>query len=239
MTMPVAQTSSTAVAPHGAYDPYAAYGEQATASRTYVTFKNGEYLYGQEDEEIPLGTRFVANMTGLRVGWKRWFQGRVTDELLDLLVDCKPPKKRHELGDLDQALWEKDDRGQPRDPWQFTNELALKGLATGEAFIFATSSKGGIGAIGELCKQYGALYRQKPGMAPVIELSADSYQHRTYGKTYFPVLKLVDWVPDAPAEDGPAGPPEPPPHHSADPAPSVQTPPAQPPKAQRAKRTVF
>ena len=87
--------TSTAVAPTqpaGAlahppgYDPYAAYGEQASAVKVYITFKNGEYLYGAEDELIPLGTRFIANMPGLRVGWKRWSAGRVTDDLLDLLA---------------------------------------------------------------------------------------------------------------------------------------------------------
>lgn len=67
----VATTTPSGLPAHPAgYDPYAAYGQQASASKVYITFKNGEYLYGQDDDEIPLGTRFVANMPGLRVGWE-------------------------------------------------------------------------------------------------------------------------------------------------------------------------
>ncbi|MEI8397340.1 MAG: hypothetical protein WCF85_21690, partial [Rhodospirillaceae bacterium] len=122
--------------------------------------------------------------------------------------------------------------------WQQTNELVLRGLETGDEFVFATSGKGGIGAIGELCKVYGRLYRQKPGMAPVIELSSDHYNHKTFGKTYFPVLKLVDWIrePDG-AEIAPAASPV----HSAVPSAPPPSPPP-PPKAsepEKPKRTRF
>ena len=100
-----------ALAHPAGYDPYAAYGEQASAIKVYITFKNGEYLFGVEDDVIPLGTRFIANMPGLKVGWKRWSAGRVTDDLLDLLADGVPPRRRGELGDLDQGVWELDDKG--------------------------------------------------------------------------------------------------------------------------------
>ncbi len=213
-------TPAGALAHPPGYDPYAAYGEQASSVRTYITFKNGEYLFGVEDDVIPLGTRFVANMPGLRVGWKRWAGGRVTDDLLDLLADAVPPRRRNDLGDLDQGLWELDDKKQPRDPWQFTNELTLRGVETGDEFVFATSSKGGLGAIGELCKAYGKLYRQKPGLLPVIELGHDHYAHKVYGKTYFPVLKLVDWVLDAADQpvDAPTVAPPPAPAKAPEPA---------------------
>lgn len=196
-----AMTNPTTHAPAlpAGHDPYSAYGQAAAATKTFVTFKNGEYLYGPDDEEIPLGTRFIANMPGLRIGWKRWHDGKVIDDRMDLLVSPEgqvfKPGARADLGDLDPALWEKDEKTkQPKDPWQFTNELTLVGPESGTEFVFATASKGGIGAVGRLCQDYGRLYRQKPGRLPVIELQADSYQHKTYGKTYFPVLTLVDWV---------------------------------------------
>lgn len=188
--------TSTAVAVAETYDPYAAYGHQASAVRPFITFKNGEYLFGADKEVIPLNTRLIADMAGLRIGWKRWGGKAVTEERLGLLSEGFKMPARHQLGDQEQSLWEKDEKLQPRDPWQLTNELTLMGLETGDEFIFATSGKGGIGAVGELCKAYGKFYRQKPGMAPVIELDRDHYQHKVYGKTYFPVLKLVDWIPE-------------------------------------------
>ena len=220
----VATTQPAGVpAQSGGFDPYAAYGEQASATRVYITFKNGEYLYGADQDEIPVGSRFIANMTGLRIGWKRWSGKRVTDERMGLLAEGYRPPARHELGDFDQSLWELDDKRQPRDPWQSTNELTLRGVETGDEFVFATSGRGGIGAIGELCKTFGKLYRQKPGMTPVIELGNDHYNHKVYGKTYFPVLKLVDWVrePDAaePSAEAPPSAPAKAPEPTAPPAP--------------------
>ena len=227
-------TAVTTTAPAGAlahpgnYDPYASYGEQASATKVYITFKNGEYLFGSEQEVIPEGTRFIANMPGLRIGWKRWGNKVVTDERMGLLAEGFRPPSRHELGDQDQNQWELDDKRQPRDPWQQTNELTLRGVETGDEFVFATSGKGGIGAIGELCKTYGKLYRQKPGLAPLIELGRDSYQHKVYGKTYFPVLKLVDWVREPDTEEPSAAPP-----------PAAASAPAPSPEPEKAKRTRF
>ena len=229
--------SAGAVAYPGGYDPYAAYGQQASSNKIYVTFKAGEYLYGADQDEVPEGTRFIANMAGLRIGRKHWPGKKVIDEPLGLLAEGFRPPPRHELGDQDRNQWDLDERKEPRDPWQSTNELTLRGLETGTELVFSTSGKGGIGAIGELCKAYGRLYRQKPGMAPVIELGSDSYNHKDWGKTYFPVLKLVDWVREPDAFDQPA-----PAAAAAPPAVPPAPPPAPPPKApepEKAKRTRF
>ncbi len=238
MTSTAVSTTQPAGVPAypGGFDPYAAYGEQASATKVYITFKNGEYLFGTDQEEIPVGTRFIANMAGLRIGWKHWADKKVTDERMGLLAEGYRPPARHELGDSDQSQWELDDKKQPRDPWQQTNELTLRGIETGDEFVFATSGRGGIGAIGELCKTYGKLYRQKPGMAPVIELSNDHYNHKVYGKTYFPVLKLVDWVREPDAVEPAAA------VVAAAPSAPAATPPAAPAKApepEKPKRTRF
>ena len=240
-------TAMTTTQPAGAlaypagYDPYAAYGAQAASSKVYVIFKNGEYLYGPDQDQIPCGSRFIANMAGLRIGWKRWYGKKVTDERMGLLAEGFRPPARHELGDFDQNQWELDDKKQPRDPWQSTNELTLRGIETGDEFVFATSGNGGKGAVGELCKAYGKLYRQKPGMAPVIELGHDHYIHQAYGKTYFPVFKLVDWVREPDVDDAPvetvAAPPAAP---VASVAPQAAPPaPTKAPEPEKPKRTRF
>ncbi|CAK0767875.1 hypothetical protein WCLP8_4170007 [uncultured Gammaproteobacteria bacterium] len=118
--------------------------------RPFITFKNGEYQFRADKEVIPLNTRFIADMAGLRIGWKRWGGKVVTEDRMGLLSEGFKPPTRHQLGDQDQAQWELDEKQQPRDPWQLTNELTLMGLETGDEFVFATSGKGGIGAIGEL-----------------------------------------------------------------------------------------
>lgn len=189
----VIERPSTAVAVTGA-DPYAAYGAKVGVQGQFLSFKNGEFLYGQDDKEIPLGSKLAANMVGLRIGWRRWYDAKVTDDLTVPLVDQQQPQQpRSTLGDDDQSRWETDDKGQPRDPWQLTNVLEMAG-SDGENFIYSTGSKGGIGAIGRLCKEYGKLYRQHPNEVPIVELGRDSYNHPTYGKTYFPVFTIVGWT---------------------------------------------
>lgn len=186
-------------------DPYASYGAKVGATGQYLSFDSGEFQYGQNKAELKLGSRLVANMPGLRVGWRRWYGGQVTDDLTELLAECRPMQRRNDLGDEDVALWEKpkatpnNPTPAPRDPWQITNILELMG-EDGETYIFSTGSKGGIGAIGRLCTAYGKERRMRPGMLPIIELGRDSYMHKEYGKTYFPVFTIVGWTDeDAPS----------------------------------------
>ena len=104
--------------------------------------------------------------------------------------------RRSDLGDHDKDHWEVDAEGAPRDPWQFTNYLILRDIDNGEIYTFAKSSKGGLGAVGELCKAYGKAMRQWPNHRPVIEFDVGSYQHRdrSLGRIKFPILKIVLWV---------------------------------------------
>ncbi len=188
--------TSTALAIPPGYDPFASYGESASnGNRLFLSFSKGEFLFGQDKEEVPLGTKFIANMAGLKIGWKRWGAKKVIDERMGLLSEGFRIPSRSELGDMDQSQWEREEKdGSLRDPWQLTNELTFLPVDGDEEFVFGASSKGGIGAIGQLCKDYGKLYRQKPGKAPVIKLGRNSYLHKTFGKLYNPVFELVDWV---------------------------------------------
>ena len=78
---------------------------------------------------------------------------------------------------------------------------------TDEEFLFATRTRGGIGAIGAFAKAYGTVYRQKPGKLPVVELRASDYAHpnNAYGRVDVPVFELVDWVDEADLLSGEVG----------------------------------
>ena len=73
--------------------------------------------------------------------------------------------------------------------------------------MFATNTRGGIGAIGAFAKTYGTAYRQKPGKLPVIELRASDYAHpnKAYGRVDVPVFELAGWVDEADLLSGEAG----------------------------------
>ena len=74
-----------------------------------------------------------------------------------------------------------------------------------------------------------------PKLLRLIELSSDHYNHKTFGKTYVPVLKLVDWVREPDADEPAAAP-------AVASAASPASPPPPPSKAlepEKPKRTRF
>jgi hypothetical protein len=159
-------------------DLFEGYGNAATArsiTGTLLRFSKGDFLAGQDGADIPVGSRFVAIMDSLTVGWVRWEDNATTEQRMGLVAEGFQPERRSDLGDHDKDRWEVDNNeGQPRDPWQFTNYLILQAAKDGEIYTFTTASKGGLGAVGELAKAYGKTMRQKPDQYPVIELYVGS-----------------------------------------------------------------
>jgi hypothetical protein len=163
----------------------------------YLRFsKQGEFAIS-DTETIPAGTRCIAHTDEIQFGWRKWQDNKVVDVRMGYVRDRYVPAQRHELGDIDEAGWEmQDGGGVRRDPWQFTASLPLTRLDTGEAYLFSTSSKGGIRAINGLTRTYGSRVRTKGDAAglPVVELRPDHYKHSQYGKIYFPCLHVATWT---------------------------------------------
>lgn len=181
------------------FDAFVSYGQQAATSGGNIVgdlllFTKGEYVAGQGKDEVAEDTRVVVNMDTMIVGWQRWENKKPVEQIMGLLFDAFQPPPRTTLGRMDDKEWEMDVNGKPIDPWQFTNQFICKDEADSTVYTFATSSRGGIGAIGTLTKAYGEQARtMKQGAMPVIELGVDSYPHKEYGKTYVPVFPIVDW----------------------------------------------
>lgn len=179
---------------------FQSYGDQAsqkTIVGKLLKFNKGDYLAGEDEDEIDEGTQLVANMDELMVGWIRWSDKRPTDQIMGRVSEGYQPQRRNELGDEDKGKWEVDAQGREQDPWSFSNYLLLKAVDGEDIFTFTTASKGGLNAIGELCKGYGKLMRQKPDEFPIIELGTDSYTHKEYGRVKTPKFKIVGWAPKA------------------------------------------
>jgi hypothetical protein len=181
------------------------YGEQASQRSSIVgsllKFSKGDWLLGQDEEEIADGTRFVASMENLLVGWVKWVDNKPVEQIMGRIVEGYQAPKRDTLGDNDKEAWETDQEGKARDPWQFSNQILMKPVGkkydTDIAITFVTSSKGGIGAMGDLCKKYGTGMRTHTDQNPIIELGSSSYKHpiSEYGRIKTPVFILVGWEP--------------------------------------------
>lgn len=192
------RTSGALAAPERNF--FEAYSEAASSNRIVgdlLKFSKGEFLAGQNGDEVDAGTEMVANLGELWVGWIRWEGGKPTDQQMGRVVEGYSPPGRRDLGDMDESEWERDDNtGQPRDPWQKTNYLVMKAMEGDKLYTFTTSSKGGLGAVAKLAGEYGKRMRSKPNEYPVVALSADSYRHpnKAYGKIFVPEFKVVGWV---------------------------------------------
>jgi hypothetical protein len=184
-------------------NPFEAYGNSTTNTRIVgqlLKFSKGDYLAGQEGTEIALGSKFVAIMDQLMVGWIKWRDATPVEHVMGLVSNGYVPPKRAELDDNDEDSWDTNDDGHPRDPWQFSNYLVVVEPKEKTPYTFTTSSKGGLGAIGELCKFYGKAMRERPDDFPVIELGVGSYMARdkSRGRIKFPILKPIGWTAKAP-----------------------------------------
>jgi hypothetical protein len=167
-----------------------------------LKFNKGKYLVGRSEKELPDGTRLVADFNLFRAGYVRWQNQRPTKTHMGLIVEGFNPGPRKPLGDNDETLWEKFTDGQPKDPWQFSNELVMfNPKDPDELYTFVTSSKGGLGAVRALSAEYGLHIRHAADELPLVELTVGSYTHKnkSYGKIKVPVLALVGWV-SAPAK---------------------------------------
>jgi hypothetical protein len=177
------------------------YGQSTQMSRIVGQLlkfsKFGDWSAGETGEVIEHGTELIADMPELMVGWQRWADGKPTDQVMGRIADGYQAPRRSELGDTDREQWEIDDQGKERDPWQFSNMLILKAVDSDQIYTFATSSRGGLQAIGRLSIEYGNAMRHKPDQLPVVRLGRDSYDHpnKTYGEIRVPIMELVGWVP--------------------------------------------
>lgn len=183
------------------------YEEASNGNRVigdFLKFSKGDWLAGRNSDDVPRGTRLIANIPDLKVGWQRWEGGRPVDSVMGRVMDGFSPPARSTLGDTDQSAWERDEvTGQPRDPWQATNVLVLKAEKGDQLYTFSTSSKGGIGAIAKVAGEYGRRMRAHPTQIPVVALEVDSYAHpnRSLGRIKVPVFKIVGWIEDAGFKD--------------------------------------
>lgn len=201
----------------GTMDAYEAFGNSVTNRNivgTLLKFNKGDWLAGEDADELPLGTVLIANMPSLQRGWIRWEDNKPDQHIMGPIEGFTPPR-RSELGDEDKDQWEEDQNGNPRDPWQesFYLQFVPEGADLDDEeqiYTFAASSAGGRGAIGELAKAYGKNRRMHPDLMPKVELQVSSYNHRNkeFGRIKVPVFKLVEFVDPtekpAPAKKAPA-----------------------------------
>jgi hypothetical protein len=154
-----------------------------------LKFQKGKYYVG--DDEIAVNTEMAAHIAQLARGWVKFRGGELVDRRMGKVVEGFMMPKREDLDDNDESNWEKNERGERRDPWVAQSYLPLENLETGELVVFVTGSVGGSTAVGALVKT--ASRNLHKGL-PIIQLGVRSYKHKQFGRIENPDFPIVGWT---------------------------------------------
>lgn len=175
--------------------------------------KDGDWVFGQEDNAVAKGTEAVINPLSIRHGYSCWTnrapgQGK-NESLGELMVGLNQP-----LPAVHEMPQHSDPQTGTTCPWKDQISMDIKfidGRHKGTQVVWKVSSVGGLGAARVILD--AILAKLEDGTAfvcPIIALDSDSYKHATYGKTYTPKIEVVGWMDlegneeDADEEDTPA-----------------------------------
>ena len=197
MANDVAVRGNTALATGGA-NPWAE-AARGVETGNYLKFNgnDGRWSFGQDDEDLPEGSRVVVDMESLAFGWICWVESSVEEEVLVAVLDGKPPQE-HEL--TDYGPYDDDDG------WREAASLSMvlesygdddQDEAVGSQLLWKTSTGGQVRQIRKLSGAFGRVFSQHPGEFPIVELGEESYapRNKKHGKKKFsPLLKIVGWM---------------------------------------------
>ena len=139
--------------------------------------REGKFIFGDTDEEVPETTEFIALCDQTVVGYIKFFADGETPpaRVMGLLYGGFVMPVRTTLGDMDESQWSDGLDGEPEDPWKHQQLLVLQQAGTSELFTFATVSKGGRRAVGNLLRHYDRIQRLSPDELPVVRLKPGGY----------------------------------------------------------------
>ena len=169
--------------------------------------KSGDWVFGQENEEVQPGSRWIINSLTLAHGYCCWVDTGSKNELKgDVMMPMTLPKPACPL---------------PIDGTPFVEQRAfelkcLDGTDAGTEVIYKTNSDGGMKAADAVmvAVQQQALVKGNVHLFPIVTMEQTSYKHSKYGEIFKPIFEIVGWadihaVQAEQAEPAPAPAPEP------------------------------
>ena len=146
--------------------------------------RDGVYAYGQENVEPQEGSEWAVNPHSFQHGFACWGDGELLGEAMVPLN--QPPPNVNELQDFGE-------------PWaqQISFQLqCLNGEDTGVTVLYKSTSVGYLNMAKALIDHVVLQLQHDPAnYVPVVALDTDSYNHKQYGKIYFPVLDVLRFIP--------------------------------------------
>lgn len=144
--------------------------------------KDGEWVFGQGDEVVQEGSRWVINVASIGHGYCCWIDGSLRGEVMGSVFDHKPPQPApvEGVGFKEQRSFDM---------------KCLDGDDAGTEVLYKTSSLSGMGESDRLFAALQArVSEEKVYIFPVVTMGTSHYTHKKHGKIYTPVLTIVGWV---------------------------------------------
>lgn len=204
----VDQSKANAVMSSVDADPFSMGAENA-GQITYVKFKgaSGQFLAGQDEEELEHGSHFIADIFNAKWIWQFWWDGQVLETVEEYLREAplfyqQEPDFLPDHEDIDMTLEEirrmqKEDPQNFRDGWSVQASFNMVPLdAPEEEYVMRLGYGVSMNAFHALRKAFGRRYKIEAGKKPIIELSANKYKAKAKGVgwRFAPVLKIVGWI---------------------------------------------
>ena len=146
--------------------------------------KTGHWVFGADQTEVEDGSLWAANPFSFVHGYIAWGKGEV---LAEKLVPVSEP-----LPQLDPAP-----SGAERG-WEMQVGMMLvctNGEDKDMQARFTATSVGGKRAVQALAVAIAdQVDKDQNKPVPLLSLSSEHYQHKTYGRIYTPIFDIADWV---------------------------------------------
>jgi hypothetical protein len=153
--------------------------------------KEGQFVFLDDESTISPDEDFVALVDQTLVSWVRFHDGEPPERIGGLLYQGFELPPREQMGDTNRATWSIGLSGQPEDPWKHEMMLVLKRPVTLELATFATTSKTGRRAVGNLLRHYDRLQHTETGAFPVVRLRPGGFNHSDARIGWVPVPTFV------------------------------------------------
>jgi len=162
--------------------------------------KGGHWVFGAEQTEIEEGSTWAVNPLSFVHGFIAWGDGDVLGEKMVSIANPLP-----DLGEAPPGA---------KKGWESQVGMSLKcvsGEDKGLEARYTVTSVGGKRAVQTLAVALAdQVDKDQTKPVAIVRLKKDSYQHKSYGKIYTPVLEIVEWMsmdgeaPEVAAEEAPA-----------------------------------
>jgi len=170
-------------------------GKNALLGKALLRFtKQGTWIFGVDNELLAPGARLVLNPASMSKGYVAWYQSKIEGEVMQpLSLGPVDPSKLPPVnsGSIPPGGKAPSGRG-----WE--DQASIEAVTQSEiplCMIYKTSSLGGMKVLLDLASTIVMGFAENPKRAyPVVELGADSYQHKEYGQVFTPIIEVVGWL---------------------------------------------